>query len=245
MQQSLLEVHLDSLNVSCDENSARQNHFEQCMLQSGQFFTKLLLQSIQEGVYTVLSPPQDNLGDSRFWTVISWIIAKVFPFFSSLDFPTINSNILHCLSYFNVNITRFLINQPVYHCNIITWLVGSKPIKSNVLACVERTNEYFLHKWCHLPCIMTSSIIPSSSIGWFSNRMGTSLDHRKARGKDYTWLLMPNLSLCHCSSQLFDLGVPSSADVPVLLLNQPNICRSRGLLALYISGQVYLWQLST
>ena len=31
---------------------------------------------------------------------------------------------------------------------------------------------------------------------------------------------MPNLSLCHWSSQLFDLRVPSSTDVPVLLLNQ-------------------------
>ena len=33
---------------------------------------------------------------------------------------------------------------------------------------------------------------------------------------------MPNLSLCHWSSQLFDLRAPSSTDVPVLLLNQPN-----------------------
>lgn len=69
MQQSLLEVHLDSLNVSCNKNSAGQNHFKQRMLQSGQFLTKLLLQCIQEGVYAVLSTPQDNLGDSRFWTV--------------------------------------------------------------------------------------------------------------------------------------------------------------------------------
>jgi len=69
MQQSLLEVHVNSLNVSCNQNSVRQNHFEQRMLQCGQFFTKLLLQCIQEGVYAVLSTPQDNLGDSRFWTV--------------------------------------------------------------------------------------------------------------------------------------------------------------------------------
>ena len=75
MQQS---VHLDSLNVSCNENSARQNHFEQCMLQSGQFFTKLLLQCIQEGVKRL-----------QFLDRISWIIAKDCPFFSSLDFPTI------------------------------------------------------------------------------------------------------------------------------------------------------------
>ena len=33
---------------------------------------------------------------------------------------------------------------------------------------------------------------------------------------------MPNLSLCHWSRQLFDLRA-SSTDVPVLLLNQPNL----------------------
>ena len=34
---------------------------------------------------------------------------------------------------------------------------------------------------------------------------------------------MPNLPLCHWSSQLFDLHAPSSTDVPLLLLNQPNL----------------------
>ena len=34
---------------------------------------------------------------------------------------------------------------------------------------------------------------------------------------------MPNLPLCHWSSQLFDLRAPLSTDVPVLLLNQPII----------------------
>ena len=33
---------------------------------------------------------------------------------------------------------------------------------------------------------------------------------------------MPNLPLCHWSSQLFDLRAPLSTDVPVLLLNQTN-----------------------
>ena len=33
---------------------------------------------------------------------------------------------------------------------------------------------------------------------------------------------MLNLPICHWSSQLFDLREPSSTDVPVLLLNQPN-----------------------
>ena len=36
-----------------------------------------------------------------------------------------------------------------------------------------------------------------------------------------TRLPVPNLPLCHWSSQLFDLREPSSTDVPVLLLNQP------------------------
>ena len=31
------------------------------------------------------------------------------------------------------------------------------------------------------------------------------------------------MPLCHWSSQLFDLRAPSSADVPVLLLNQPIV----------------------
>ena len=58
------------------------------------------------------------------------------------------------------------------------WLVESKPIRSNVamltmsfsrVLCHHKfvtiwVNEYFLHKWCHVPCIMTSSIIPFPSI---------------------------------------------------------------------------------
>ena len=51
---------------------------------------------------------------------------------------------------------------------------------------------------------------------------GASVDDRKTRGKDQTRLPVPNLSLCHWSSQLFNLHSPSSTDVPVLLLNQPN-----------------------
>ena len=35
-------------------------------------------------------------------------------------------------------------------------------------------------------------------------------------------LPVPNFSLCHWSSQLFDLRAPSSTDVPFLLLNQPT-----------------------
>ena len=62
--------------------------------------------------------------DSRFWTVSpslqirGWNLLdnrQSLPFlhFRRLDFPTILkiSTILHCLSYFNVNIERFLINS--------------------------------------------------------------------------------------------------------------------------------------
>ena len=51
---------------------------------------------------------------------------------------------------------------------------------------------------------------------------GASVDDGKTRGKDQTGLPVPNLPLCHWSSQLFNLHSPSSTDVPVLLLNQPN-----------------------
>ena len=60
-------------------------------------------------------------------------------------------------------------------------------------------------------------------LGWLSNRMGTSVDDGKARGKDQTRLPVPNLPICRWSSQLFDLGVSSSAGVPVLMLNPPII----------------------
>ena len=66
-------------------------------------------------------------------------------------------------------------------------------------------------------------------IGWFSNRPRTSFDDGKAGENDQTRLSVPNLSLCYWSSQLFDLRAPSSIDVPVLLLNQPNIFRNSQL----------------
>ena len=58
-------------------------------------------------------------------------------------------------------------------------------------------------------------------IGWFSNRTGMSVDNRKADGKDWTRLPVPNLPLFYWSSQLFNLRTLSSTDVPILLLNQP------------------------
>ena len=60
-------------------------------------------------------------------------------------------------------------------------------------------------------------------IGRCNNKSGTSFDDERARGKDETRLPLPNLPFSHWSSQLFDLRASSSTDVPVLLLNQPDI----------------------
>ena len=80
-------------------------------------------------------------------------------------------------------------------------------------------NESNLHEYLSLKQkFETLRDIP----GWFSNRTGTSFDDGKARENNWTLLPVPNLSLCHWSSQLFDLRAPSSNDVPVLLLNQPT-----------------------
>ena len=52
------------------------------------------------------------------------------------------------------------------------------------------------------------------SKGWFSNRTGTTVDDGKAHREDWTRLPVPNLPLCHWSSQLTYLRAPSSTDVP-------------------------------
>ena len=52
---------------------------------------------------------------------------------------------------------------------------------------------------------------------------------------------MLNLPLCHWSSQLFDLRAPSSTDVPVLLLNQPNDSAKRALWKLAIVKELLPW----
>ena len=49
---------------------------------------------------------------------------------------------------------------------------------------------------------------------------------------------MPNLPLCHWSSQLFDLRASLSTDVPVLLLNQPNRSEKMSKCVLRKSGSV-------
>ena len=67
-----------------------------------------------------------------------------------------------------------------------------------------------------------SSDVLSVWLGWFSIRTGTSVDDGKAHGKDLPRLPLPNLPLCHWSTQLFNLRAPSSTDVPILLVTQPN-----------------------
>ena len=78
------------------------------------------------------------------------------------------------------------------------------------------------------------------SVGWFSNRTGTSFNDGKARGKDYTRLPVHNLPLSHWSSQLFYLRATSSTDVPVLLLNQPGVQSSTERFSSHLSNRALL-----
>ena len=77
--------------------------------------------------------------------------------------------------------------------------------------------------WLHLNYNELWNVSIVSTLGWFSNRTGTSVNDGKVREKNWTWLQVPNLPLCHWSSQLFNLHALSSTDVPALLLNQPNV----------------------
>ena len=45
---------------------------------------------------------------------------------------------------------------------------------------------------------------------------------KRAERTKHEFRTVPDMPLCHWSSQLFDLRTPSSTDVPVLLLNEPN-----------------------
>ena len=66
-------------------------------------------------------------------------------------------------------------------------------------------------------------VVSSSLIGRFSNEMVTSVDNGKVCRKEKTQLQVPNLLLCHWSSQLFDLHASLSTHVPIPLLNQSNV----------------------
>ena len=76
------------------------------------------------------------------------------------------SNILRCLSYLTFNIERFLRN-PVCHCNINNKVIGGK--QTNQVQMLQFQQHlfpmfFFLHKWRHIACVMTSSIILSLSV---------------------------------------------------------------------------------
>ena len=63
------------------------------------------------------------------------------------------------MSFFTVNIERFLINFGMVYNAIAMY----QEIRNNVIR-DDRVNEYFLNKWRHIPCDMRSSITPSLSI---------------------------------------------------------------------------------
>ena len=111
---------------------------------------------------TVLSTLPDNSGDAM--NEISRIITEVCHFFSRLDFPTIKFQ-LFCVVYAILMLTSNVSSStPVCHCNIIIWLVFAHFVSSQIIFMTIGVNEYFLHKWCHDPCIMTSCIIPCLSV---------------------------------------------------------------------------------
>ena len=115
-----------------------------------------------------LSPTvPDNSGDSRFWTVFPSLQIRVWnlpdihrslPLSCRLDFPSINF-FKSCLSHFTVNIERFLINF-----GMVYYAIAMYAIIWNIANSWRSAQRVFLHKWRHIPCDMTSSIIPSQSI---------------------------------------------------------------------------------
>ena len=115
-------------------------------------------------------------------------------------------------------------NDSGYICRLtLSWKAPSTQIRIFLKA---HLYIYFSHESA-LRLVFRSHTKPvnplTETLGWFSNRTGTSVEDGKERGKDWTRLPVLNLLLCHWSSQLFDLRPSSSNDVPVLLLNQPNI----------------------
>ena len=59
------------------------------------------------------------------------------------------------------------------------------------------------------------------SLGWFSNRTGTSFDDGVSAQKGRNSTSGAQFAALPLVNQLFDLCAPSSTDAPVLLLNQP------------------------
>ena len=66
------------------------------------------------------------------------------------------------------------------------WSVGSKPIRSNVTIPTASFSRIFFHKWHHVPCIMTSFIIPSPSILNIWRRVGLTARISYLRNEKYS-----------------------------------------------------------
>ena len=124
----------------------------------------------------VLSTLPDNPGDSRFWTVSPGLQIRVwnlpdnhpsFPFLVDSTFWQWNFKYFALFELFYCWHRTFPHkHQYAIVIEAIMWLVGSKPIRSNVT--IPTTSFlrifFFFFKWLHVPCILISSIVPSLSI---------------------------------------------------------------------------------
>ena len=63
----------------------------------------------------------------------------------------------------------------------------------------------------------------SLSLGWFSNRMGKSVDDGTCKSKNWLDQLQGNKLGSGSHVQTFPCAFSWSTDIPILLLNQPNI----------------------
>ena len=66
-----------------------------------------------------------------------------------------------------------------------------------------------------------SAVVPWASLGWLSNRTGTSLGDGARKSNNWLDQMQSGKSGTGSGVQSFPPSFPSSTDVPVLLLNQP------------------------
>ena len=123
--------------------------------------------------FPVLSTLPDNLGDSRFWTVSRSLQIRVwnlpdnsrkFAISCRLDFPTMKFQIF-CVVWIILILTLNVSSQtPVCNIDISNNVIGQMlQFASPLIFKMIGVKECFLHKWHHVPCIMTSSIVLSLS----------------------------------------------------------------------------------
>ena len=93
-------------------------------------------------------------------------------------FPAQSPKVCHLFSRLDFSTRKIQLFCVVWAILIIMWLVGSKPC--NQVICFARqkhlfhmfcvlanpwlSESIFIPNWCHVPCIMTSSTIPSLSV---------------------------------------------------------------------------------